>query len=147
MKKTLVLSVCLFFIAGAFAQQKKPAGTAAHHQAAKPTLSPEKMAQLCQPWKLDTVENFGVAKPATPAEQNDIVTFMRDSTLFLTMEGKASTGKWMMGWSPKIINTVTGDAPGTKMMFTIMKLSDNYLELEYQTKDLIRTHYFYSVKK
>jgi hypothetical protein len=146
MKKTLVLSVCLFFIVGAFAQQKKPAGTAVHHQA-KPTLSPEKMAQLCQAWKLDTVENFGVAKPATAAEQNDIVTFMKDSTLFLTIEGKATTGKWMMGWSSKIINTVTGDAPGTKMMFTIMKLSDNYLELEYQTPDLIRTHYFYSVKK
>jgi hypothetical protein len=146
MKKTLVLSICLFFIAGAFAQQKS--ATPAKHQA-KPAMSPEKMKMLCKPWKLDTVENFGVFKPATAAEQNDGVTFLADSTLFLTMEGKVATGKWMRGWSDKIINTVTGTNSDKKMMFTIMKLSNDYMELEYQipAPDLSKTHYYYSAKK
>ncbi|HWY98912.1 MAG TPA: hypothetical protein VNY36_07505 [Bacteroidia bacterium] len=146
MKKTLALSICLFFIADAFAQQKKTTKPVYHQ--AKPTMSPERQKMLCRPWKLDTVENFGVAKPANATEQNDGITLMADSTLFLTMEGKVATGKWFVGWSPKIINTVTGTTtPPTKMMFTIMSLSDSYMELEYQTPDLIRTHYFYSAKK
>lgn len=146
MKKTVLLSFCLLLAAGAFAQQKKLTKTT--H--AKPAFSPEKMKMLCKPWKLDTVETFGVAKSASATEQNDGVTFIADSTLFMTMEGTASTGKWMRGWSDKIINTVV-TAVGTniqgKKMFTIITLSDNYLELEYQNPDLIRTHYFYTPKK
>ncbi|HSY76814.1 MAG TPA: hypothetical protein VK890_08155, partial [Bacteroidia bacterium] len=135
MKKTLTLSICLLFIVGAFAQQKKTTKSVYHQT--KPTMSPERLKMLCKPWKIDTVENFGVAKPANATEQNDGITLMADSTLFLTMEGKLYTGKWFAGWSQKIINTVTGNTtPPTKMMFTIMSLSDNYMELEYQTPDL-----------
>jgi hypothetical protein len=142
MKKSFLLSICLVIGVGAFAQQKttKPI---AH---SKPSLSLEKLKMLCKPWKLDTIENFGVAKPATAKEQSDGITLLADSTLFLTMEGAVKTGKWWTGWSPKIINTATGDAKD-KMMFTIMSMSDNYMELEYQTPDLIRTHYYYSAKK
>lgn len=140
MKKTLVLSICIALSVGAFAQQKKT-----YTHTAKPSMSADKLKMLCKPWKLDTVENFGVYAPATAKQQNDGITLMMDSTLFLTMDGAVKTGKWMVGWSPKIINTVTGDAKD-KMMFTIMKLSDNYMELEYQTPDLIRIHYFYSKK-
>jgi hypothetical protein len=144
MKKNLILSLCLIVSIGAFAQQKKTTTKTVAHS--KPTMSPERLKMLCKPWKLDTVENFGVPKAATAKQQNDGVTFMVDSTLFLTMDGVAKTGKWSVGWSPKIINTVTGDTKD-KMMFTIMSLSDNYMELEYQTPDLIRTHYYYSAKK
>jgi hypothetical protein len=140
MKKVLVIAACLTFTIGAFAQQKKV------YHAAKATMPADKMKMLCKPWVLDTIENFGVYKAATAAERNDGITMMTDSTLFLTMEGNVKTGKWMMGYSWKILNTVTGDNKD-KMMFTIMKLSDNYLELEYQTPDLIRTHYYYSAKK
>lgn len=142
MKKTLFISaICLTITMGAFAQQKT-AKTATK----KPAMSPEKMKILCKPWKLDTIENFGVPKPATAKEQSDGITLLADSTLFLTMEGAVKTGKWWIGWSPKIINTLTGDGKD-KMMFTIMSLSDNYMELEYQTPDLIRTHYYYSKKQ
>jgi hypothetical protein len=144
MKKNFILSICLVITLGTFAQQKKAATKAISHS--RPTMSPEKLKMLCKPWKLDTVENFGVPKPVTAKEQSDGITFLADSTLFLTMEGVAKTGKWWVGWSPKVVNTVTGDTKD-KMMFTIMSLSDNYMELEYQTPDLIRTHYFYSAKK
>jgi hypothetical protein len=143
MKKTVILSICLLFTMGAFAQQKT-APKPVHKGVA---MSPEKLKMLCKPWKLDTIENFGVAKPASAAQQNDGVTFMADSTLFLTMDGQVNTGKWMTGWSAKIINTVTGSNSDIKKMFTLMKLSDDYMELEYQTPDLIRIHYFYSAKK
>lgn len=145
MKRTFALSVCLFLALGSFAQQK-PVAKTTH---AKPAMAPEKLKMLCKAWKLDSVETFGVAKPANAIEKNDVVTFMPDSTLFLTMEGVASTGKWMRGWSDKIINTVitaTGTNIEAKKMFTIMKLTDTYLELEYQNQDLIRTHYFYVPK-
>ncbi len=149
MKKTSVLSICLLFTTGAFAQQKAATTTGAKpvHHAAKPSLSPEKLKMLCKPWKLDTIETFGVAKPAGDAQKNDGITMLADSTLFLTLDSKAATGKWMTGSSPKIINTVTGTNLENKKMFTIMKLSDDYLELEYQSPDLIRTHYFFSAKK
>jgi hypothetical protein len=148
MKKTSVLSICLLFTVGAIAQQKAATtNKPVHHSAAKPSFSPEKLKMLCKPWKLDTIENFGVAKPATAAQQNDGITLLADSTLFLTMDGQANTGKWMRGWSDKVINTVTGTNSDIKKMFTIMKLSNDYLELEYQTPDLIRIHYFYSAKK
>ncbi|MGP8216546.1 MAG: hypothetical protein ACLQQ4_13340 [Bacteroidia bacterium] len=145
MKKTLVLSICLIFVAGGFAQQKKTTKPVYHQP--KPSLSPEALKMLCKPWKLDTVENFGVAKPANAKEQNDGVTFMADSTLFLTMEGVPATGKWWVGWSPKYINTSTGTGKEDKKMFQIMKLSDNWLELEYQTPELVRIHYYYSSRK
>lgn len=142
MKKFLVFTVCALFAIGAVAQKK----TIHHAARTKPAFSAEKLKMLCKPWKLDTIEKFGVASPVTAKEQHDGITFMADSTLFLIQEGATKTGKWMMGWSPKYINTVT-DNGQTKMTFQVMKLSDNFMELEYQTPDLIRIHYYYSSGK
>jgi len=141
MKKTLVIVACALLTISMSAQQKK---TTVHKG---PTFSPEKIKMLCQPWKLDTSETFGVIKPASGKEQNDGITMMADSTLFLTVEGKASTGKWMPGtWGPQYINTniINVSKP---FMFKILKLSDSYMELEYQDEELTKTDYYYSVKK
>lgn len=139
MKRTFIISVCLALSIAATAQQKKT------YHSSKPSLSPAQQKMLCKPWKLDTIEEFGVYKAANASQQHDGVTFMADSTLFLTMDGVAKTGKWMVGWNSKTINTVTGEK-NDKMSFTIMKLSDNWLELENQTEDLRRIHYYYSAK-
>src|SRR5579885_2158388 len=145
MKKVLI-AACVLFSTAVFAQQKKTSTTKTTVRKG-PSFSPEKMKMLCQPWKLDTVETFGVVKPANAKEQNDGITMMADSTLFLTMEGKVSTGKWMPGtWGPQYIHTTVINV--TKpIMFKIIKLSDNYMQLEYQDEELTKTEYYYSVKK
>lgn len=143
MKIILVFATGLLMAAPSFAQ--KTQGKAAPHKAAAtPGLSPEKSKMLCKAWKLDSTEQFGVGHKPNAKEANDGVTFMADGTYFITSEGTAANGTWKSNGT--YIYTSTG-TPETKMMYKLMSLSDDKLEIEYQTPDLIRVHYFYVPKK
>ena len=142
MKTTLFLVSCLLFAPQAFSQshaRKK----VYRHQSSDPSAETGKM--LCKAWVLDSVEQFSVTQKASPKEINDELTLMADGTFFITSEGVASTGKWTGNAHP-FIYAATG-TPAVKKMYKIISLSDNRLVLEYQSPDLVRTHYIYSPKK
>jgi hypothetical protein len=141
MKTLSALVICTLFTAQVIAQQK---GTTKTHQVKSP-LSPEKTKMLCKPWKLDTVENFGVAAGATAKEQNDGMTFLADSTFFITEEGVPGSGKWKPLWGTTISATYGGTTTITKQ-FKIMSITDSKLVVSYQNPDLITTIYIYSAK-
>src|ERR1035441_8172807 len=102
------------------------------------TLSDEKSKMLCKAWKVDTISEFGVDSRPNSKQAADGITFVADGSLFITMEGVASTGKWT--YSGGRINTVT-TSPDNKMSLKIISLADGRMVLEYQTPDLIRIQY------
>lgn len=141
MKKMTLLALTVLLTSAAFAQ----AGKTQHKTTQTgPTISAEKSKMLCKAWKLDSVEQFGVAQKASAKQANDGVTFTADGNFFYTTDGAATTGTWKGNAAP-YINTVAG-TPEVKKMFKLISLSDSKLKLEYQTEDLIRITYTYSPK-
>ncbi len=124
--------------------QKKATTTKKAPSSGGASLSDEKSKMLCKAWKVDTISEFGVDSRPTSKQAADGITFVADGSLFMTMEGVASTGKWTYGGAR--INTVT-TSPDAKMSFKIISLADNRMVLEYQTPDLIRIQYVYKPKK
>lgn len=99
---------------------------------------------LCKAWVIDTISEFGVDSKPTAKQAGDGITLVADGSLFITMEGVASTGKWT--YAGGRINTVT-TSPDNKRSLKIISLADNRMVLEYQTPDLIRIQYVYKPKK
>jgi hypothetical protein len=142
MKTIAALTICTLFTMQGMAQQKGK-GTTKTHQAKSP-LSPEKTKMLCKPWQLDSIENFGVVKPVNDKEKNDGVTFMADSTFFITEEGVPGTGKWKPAWGTTV--SATFGTPAVTKQFKIISITDSKLIMSYQTPDLITLTYTYSAK-
>jgi hypothetical protein len=150
MKTILTFATCLLVATQVFSQTAKTVSktTTTTHKASVgggSTISAEKSALLCKAWKLDSVEQFGVAQAASAKEKTDIITFMADGTFFITSEGVAGTGTWK-GNAVPYINTSVG-TPEIKKMYKVLSLADSRLVIEYQTEDLIRIKYTYSPKK
>jgi hypothetical protein len=106
-----------------------------------------KDSALCRPWKLVTIEEFGVANPPGELQKNDGITFMKDGTVFFTQNGKAKTGTWTLDKGRTWININFEDTK-EQMKFKLMKVDDRQLSYEYQDPHLIRTIFNYDpVKK
>jgi hypothetical protein len=148
MKTTLTLAACLLITVSAFSQASKSGAKAtpkkATSQGGGATISPEKSAMLCKAWKLDSVSQFGVTQAASPKEKGDVVTINNDGNYSMIMEGVASMGTWKGNAAPYIYTSA--GTPEIKKMYKVLALTNNRLVLEYQTEDLIRVDYTYSLK-
>jgi hypothetical protein len=137
---TFIAIACSFAISG-FAQ------TTTHTKKAhtSPVMSPDQSRMLCKPWQLDSLLIYGVENKPTGKQANDGITFVADSSFFITQDGVAAIGKWM--YSPGHINTVTTN-PDKKSSFKIVTLTDGKLVLDYQypAPDLSRVRYIYVPK-
>jgi len=138
----LIAAGCLL---ASYSEAQQTGKTATHKTQSASTLSPEKSKMLCKAWKLDSVEQFGVAHPVTAKQKGDAITFVADGSYSVTSEGVAATGTWKCNGSAYIYTS--SGTPENKMMYKIMSLADNRMVLEYQTPDLIRIHYTYTPKQ
>lgn len=140
MKTLSALVISTFFAIHGIAQQKV---TPKAHPVKSP-LSADKTQMLCKPWKLDTIEQFGVAAAVNAKEQNDGMTFLADSTFFITREGVPGSGKWKPMWGNSV--SVSFGDPATTMLFKIVSITDSKMVMTYQTPDLITYKYTYSAR-
>jgi hypothetical protein len=144
-KRALLIAAGIIFAIPVFSQTAKSTAKKVPPQSGT-SLSAEQSKMLCKAWKLDTVLVFGVGNKPNSKEAGDGITLMDDGSLFLTMEGVASTGKWT--YAGGRINTAT-QKPDNKISFRVISLADTRMVLEYQypAPDLTRVKYIYSPKK
>ena len=142
MKKIIFISVCTLIASNAFSIQNSGA---THKKSSSATLSDEKVKMLCKGnWKLDSVEEFGVTHIAKAKQKTDNVTFSTDGTFSITMEGIFAKGSWKYVGNDYI--SATASNPSYTKKYKLLGLMDGKFVMEYQTPDLIRIHYIYSVK-
>ncbi|MCS6991464.1 MAG: hypothetical protein NZL95_06330 [Chitinophagales bacterium] len=101
------------------------------------TLSIE---QLLGRWQLQGMEEFGVFTPVTEARAQDQLHLLAEGSYFLRWEGKEQRGTFRL--SPQTRQLSFTDAASKKTItYTVKKVTDSTLVLEYQTPDLVRTRY------
>ena len=103
-----------------------------------------KDSALCKPWRLSSVEEFGVENPPGDKQKDDGIVFTGDGNVSFTKDGKAKTGTWSLDKARTNINLVFVE-PKEQLHFKLIKVDDKSLKIEYQNPNLIRTVYNYSV--
>jgi hypothetical protein len=91
-------------------------------------------------WKYEGVETFGVLTPADSTEQKDMIELTIDGKYAQIEKGKSSTGTYSLNADAKTITFKDASNSKSKMYY-LKKSEPNYLIIEFQTPNLIRTRY------
>ena len=96
-------------------------------------------------WKFAGEETFGVVAEPDSLHSNDFVEFRSDGSYDMMKGGTSGTGTYKLNESPKLIFFTPKD--GTTLQYFFKKVTPEYLLIEFQTPDLIRTRYRYESVK
>jgi hypothetical protein len=143
LKQLAFIAIASFFTISGFAQTTTH--TRKTHMA-NPAMPPDQSKMLCKPWQLDSLLIYGVESKPSGKGANDGITFVADSSFFITQDGIAAMGKWMYAAGGHVNTTTT--TPDKKSSFKIVTLTDGKLVLDYQypAPDLSRVRYIYIPK-
>lgn len=100
---------------------------------------------IAKKWSYAGYEEFGVVRPPAGNTTGDYLNLDNDGSYRMIQEGKESSGSWVLNEKSGII-TLTNAQSKKKITYTIKKTDDNLLIVEYQSPDLVRTKYHYTVK-
>lgn len=101
---------------------------------------------LVNKWNFSGIEEFGVVRPPSTAMANDYLELKKEGSYEMMKEGKKTSGSWVLNKNAGILLLTDGQSR-KKISFTIKHLQPDELVLEYQSPDLVRTHYHYKPAK
>jgi hypothetical protein len=110
------------------------------------TFAQSKKEMVAHKWTYAGIEEFGVVKKPDSTMQGDWLQLNDDGSFSGVNKGKKWSGTWTINEAGAIL-TFTDASSKKKLTYNLKKVDDQELVIEYQTPDLVRTRYHYTIAK
>lgn len=108
------------------------------------TFSQTTKEQLSRRWVFVGVEEFGVVRPPDSTAKNDFMEIKTDGTFFMAKAEKKASGNWTFNEKTGVLSLYDLKTKKT-INYTIKSMNEKEMVIEYQSPDLVRTRYHYSL--
>lgn len=102
--------------------------------------------QLSRRWVFVGVEEFGVVRPPDSTAKNDFIEIKTDGTFDMEKAEKKANGNWTFNEKTGVLSLFDLKTKKT-INYTIKSMNEKEMVIEYQSPDLVRTRYHYSLPR